>query len=168
MNRAVFWTSSGIIVLLLLTSLVATEHVAHFFNTIQSAITDTFGWFYVTAMTGFLIFALGLMGSRYGAIRLGSDDSRPEFSRLTWFAMLFSAGMGIGLLFYSVAEPLMHYGAPPVGEGKTATAANQAMGLTFFHWGLHPWALYAVVGLSLAYFGFRRGLPLSIPIPILK
>ena len=113
-------------------------------------------------MTAFLIFALGLMCSRYGAIRLGPDDARPEFSRLTWFAMLFSAGMGIGLLFYSVAEPLMHYGSPPTGEAKTALAAHQAMGITFFHWGLHPWALYAVVGLSLAYFSFRRGLPLSM------
>ena len=84
-------------------------------------------------MTGFLIFALGLMCSRYGAIRLGPDDARPEFSRLTWFAMLFSAGMGIGLLFYSVAEPLMHYGAPPVGEGKTAAAVgNQAWALLSF------------------------------------
>ena len=81
---------------------------------------------------------------------------------MTWFAMLFSAGMGIGLLFFSVAEPIMHYGAPPTGKGQTLEAARQAMGLPFFHWGLHPWAVYSVVGLSLAYFGYRKKLPLSI------
>mgnify|MGYP001326260956 CR=1 FL=1 len=162
MNRMVFGTSVGVIVLLLLCSFVATDQVGAVFTAIQNTIIETFGWFYVTAMTGFLLFAFWLMGSRYGAIRLGPDDAAPEFSRLTWFAMLFSAGMGIGLLFYSVAEPIMHYTAPPVGDAKTAAAAQQAMGITFFHWGLHPWALYAVVGLSLAYFSFRRGLPLSI------
>ena len=161
MNRMVFGTSVGVIVLLLLCSFVATDQVGAVFTAIQNTITETFGWFYVTAMTGFLLFAFWLMGSRYGAIRLGPDDAEPDFSRLTWFAMLFSAGMGIGLLF-RWGEPIMHYAAPPVGDAKTAAAAQQAMGITFFHWGLHPWALYAVVGLSLAYFSFRRGLPLSI------
>ena len=120
------------------------------------------GGFYVLSMTGFLLFAMWLIISPYGDIRLGPDDSRPDFSRASWFAMLFSAGMGIGLLFFSVAEPIMHFASPPFGEGGTPGAARQAMGLTLFHWRLHPWGVYAVVGLSLAYFHFRRGQPLSI------
>lgn len=133
-----------------------------FFSALQKIIVEQFGWFYILSMTGFVVFALWLAQSRYGSIRLGPDDSLPEFSRPTWFAMLFSAGMGIGLLFFSVAEPIMHYGSPPTGAGQSAEAAKQAMGITFFHWGLHPWAVYCLVGLCLAYFSFRRGLPLSI------
>jgi choline/glycine/proline betaine transport protein len=158
----VFWTSAGIILASLVISVIATESVGGFFESLQRSIVDTFGWFYVVSMTGFLIFVIYLMQSRFSNIRLGPDDSKPEFSTPTWFAMLFSAGMGIGLLFFSVAEPIMHYGAPPNGKGQTLEAARQAMGLTFFHWGLHPWAVYSVVGLSLAYFGYRKKLPLSI------
>jgi choline/glycine/proline betaine transport protein len=102
------------------------------------------------------------MLSRYGDVRLGPDKSEPEYSYLSWFAMLFSAGMGIGLLFFGVAEPIQHYAAPPVGEGRTVETARQAMVLTFFHWGFHAWAIYIVIGLALAYFAFRRGLPLTL------
>jgi choline/glycine/proline betaine transport protein len=131
------------------------------FDWLQSEIASRFAWLYVIAMTGFLVFAIFLCLSRYGKIRLGPDDVAPEFSTLTWFSMLFSAGMGIGMLFFGVAEPMWHYLAPPAGEGETLEAARQAMGITLFHWCLHPWALYALVGLALAYFSFRRGLPLS-------
>ncbi|MCO6044340.1 BCCT family transporter [Aeoliella sp. ICT_H6.2] len=131
------------------------------FDRLQSGIATNFAWLYIAAMTGFLIFALYLCFSRHGRIRLGPDDSRPEFSRATWFAMLFSAGMGIGMLFFGVAEPMWHYLAPPSGDAETLAAARQAMGITLFHWCLHPWALYALVALSLAYFGYRKGLPLS-------
>jgi len=131
------------------------------FDAWQSWITGHFSWFYVLSMSAFLVFALYLCFSKYGEIRLGADDQEPEFSRPTWFAMLFSAGMGIGMLFFGVAEPMWHYLAPPSGEGETLHAASQSLALTLFHWGLHPWSLYALVALALAYFGFRRGLPLS-------
>jgi choline/glycine/proline betaine transport protein len=161
-GSAVFWVSTAIIVSVVLLSVVATDAVSGFFELLQRGIVETLGWFYILSMTGFLLFAIWLMQSRFGSIRLGPDDSEPEFSRPAWFAMLFSAGMGIGLLFFSVAEPILHYGAPPTGTGHSLEAARNAMGLTFFHWGLHPWAVYSIVGLSLAYFGYRRGLPLSI------
>jgi len=95
-------------------------------------------------------------------VKLGADDAEPDYSYLSWFAMLFSAGMGIGLMFFGVAEPIFHYTAPPVGQGSTLEAARQAMVITFFHWGLHAWAIYIVVGLALAYFSFRHNLPLTV------
>jgi choline/glycine/proline betaine transport protein len=100
--------------------------------------------------------------SRFANIKLGPDDSEPDYSYLSWFAMLFSAGMGIGLLFFGVSEPLTHFAQPPSGIGGTTAAANRAMEITFFHWGLQAWSVYIVVGLSLAYFSFRHGLPLSV------
>ena len=161
-HPVVFWTSAVLIFAVLILALVATKSVDSFFGRVQGAIVARLGWLYVLSMTGFLVFVVWLMTSRFGAIRLGHDDERPEFSRATWFAMLFSAGMGIGLLFFSVAEPILHYGSPPTGQGHNLAAAREAMGLTLFHWGLHPWAVYSIVGLSLAYGSFRRGLPLSI------
>ena len=161
-HPTVFWVSAGLIFALLALAVVATDAVGDFFQVVQGAIVRRFGWFYILSMTGFLVFALWLMSSRFGAVRLGPDDAKPEFSRPTWFAMLFSAGMGIGLLFFSVAEPIMHFSSPPEGTAESLGAARDAMGLTFFHWGLHPWAVYSIVGLALAYFGFRRGLPFSI------
>jgi choline/carnitine/betaine transport len=112
-------------------------------------------------MTGFLVFAIWLYFSRFGDIRLGPEGEEPEFHTVTWFAMLFSAGMGIGMLFFGVAEPMFHTIAPPQGAGSTPEAAKLSMAVTLFHWCLHPWALYAMVALCLAYFGFRRGMPLS-------
>ena len=161
-NPTVTGASVAIIASLLIAAVAATDTVSGIFDTIQELIVDKLGWFYIFSMSGILVFALWLMQSRFGSIRLGPDDSEPDFSRTSWFAMLFSAGMGIGLLFFSVAEPLLHYGSPPTGEGHTLQAARNAMGLTFFHWGLHPWAVYSIVGLALAFFSFRRGLPLSL------
>jgi choline/glycine/proline betaine transport protein len=158
----VFWVSASLVFALLVLAVVATDAVGEFFGAVQGAIVDRFGWFYILSMTGFLVFAVWLMLSRFGKIRLGPDDAKPDFSLPTWFAMLFSAGMGIGLLFFSVAEPIMHFSSPPVGRAGSSDAARNAMGLTFFHWGLHPWAVYSIVGLALAYSGFRRGLPFSI------
>lgn len=131
------------------------------FDRLQSSIVAHFSWLYIIAMTGFLIFAIVLCCSRFGRIRLSANDEPPEFSMTAWFSMLFSAGMGIGMLFFGVAEPMAHYLSPPTGQPETAEAARLSMGITLFHWCLHPWSLYAVVGLSLAYFGFRKGLPLS-------
>jgi choline/glycine/proline betaine transport protein len=120
------------------------------------------GWFYTGAVAIFPVFAIALAISRYGDVRLGDPQERPKYRRLTWFAMLFSAGMGIGLLFWSVAEPLSHYLAPPYGEGGTEEAGRLALRLTFFHWGLHAWAIYVVTALGLAFFAFRHKLPLSL------
>src|SRR5690606_32836198 len=132
------------------------------FAAVQAGIVRDFGWFYILAVAVFLIFVLFLMMSRYGDVKLGPDESEPEYSYISWFAMLFSAGMGIGLLFFGVAEPVQHYARPPVGDGRTIEAAREAMVLTFFHWGVHAWAIYIVIGLALAYFAFRRGLPLTL------
>ncbi|GAA1615492.1 BCCT family transporter [Actinoplanes couchii] len=120
----------------------------------------TFGWFFVLAADAFLVLALILAAGRFGRIRLGADDDEPEFSTLAWVAMMFSAGMGIGLVFYSVAEPIQHFAAPPPASGAVAesgAAASVAMQYTLFHWTLHPWAIYAVAGLALAYSTFRKG-----------
>ncbi|MBN4925752.1 BCCT family transporter [Hoyosella rhizosphaerae] len=138
---------------------------AEAFDELNAFITDAVGWWYILAATGFVVFALYCALSRIGNIKLGRDDEDPEFGLLSWFAMLFSAGMGIGLLFYGVAEPMMHYLSPPDAggvAGGTDPAANQAMQLTMFHWGVHAWAIYVVVGLGLAYMTFRKGRPLSV------
>jgi choline/glycine/proline betaine transport protein len=161
-NAPVFYVSAALIVAFVLYGTIFADHAARSFAVVQDMIIGDFGWFYILAVAGFLIFVLFLAVSSYGAVKLGPDDSEPEYSYLSWLAMLFSAGMGIGLLFFGVAEPIQHYALPPVGEGRTIESARQAMTLTFFHWGLHGWAVYIVVGLALAYFSFRRGLPLTL------
>ncbi|MFP4127920.1 MAG: BCCT family transporter, partial [Desulfonatronovibrio sp.] len=132
------------------------------FGSIQNWIVQTAGWFYILAVATFLLFVVFLGLSRYGDIKLGPDHSSPDYTYISWFAMLFSAGMGIGLMFFGVAEPVMHYLNPPVGDAGTIEAAREAMKITFFHWGVHAWAIYAVVAISLAYFSYRHGLPLTI------
>jgi choline/glycine/proline betaine transport protein len=161
-NPPVFYISAGLILAFALYGALFAEQAERVFNAVQALIIFDFGWFYIASVAGFLIFALFLMFSRYGDVRLGPDDSEPDYSYLSWFAMLFSAGMGIGLIFFGVAEPMQHYALPPVGDGRTIEAAREAMTLTFFHWGLHAWAIYIIVGLALAYFAFRRGLPLTV------
>ena len=122
-------------------------------------ITGNLGWFFVLLATAFVVFVIWLAASKYGRIPLGRDGERPEFRAVSWVAMMFSAGMGIGLMFYGVAEPLAHYVSPPplTNEAETSQAIETAMATTLFHWTLHPWALYAVVGLAIAYGTFRRG-----------
>ncbi|GAA6118283.1 BCCT family transporter [Acidovorax sp. FG27] len=161
-NPPVFYLSAALVLAFVVYGAVFTQNAGQVFNAIQAYIVADFSWLYVASTAGFLFFAVFLMASRYGDIKLGPDDSEPEYSYASWFAMLFSAGMGIGIIFFGVAEPIQHYIAPPTGEGGTVTAARRAMTLTFFHWGLHAWAIYIVVGLALAYFSFRRGLPLTI------
>lgn len=139
-------------------------------NSVFDFLTTQFGWFYLITMFAFVVFVLAVAFSRYGKIRLGADDSRPEYSNLTWFAMLFSAGMGIGLVFWGVAEPLNHFLNPLNMAGGTAEAADFATVTSFFHWGLHPWANYTIIALPLAYMQFRKnkpGLISSIFIPLL-
>lgn len=126
-------------------------------SNIQSFLQHRFGWFYLLSASAILIFVIYLAFSKFGHIKLGADDDEPEYSTISWIAMLFSAGMGIGLVFWGVAEPVSHYFVPPSGEGESADAAMLAMRFTFFHWGLHPWGIYALIALSLAFFQFRKG-----------
>lgn len=126
-------------------------------------ITNNLGWLYLLTVLGILMFSLFLAFSKYGKIRLGDDDDRPEYSKFSWFAMLFSAGMGIGLVFWGVAEPIFHYAQPPMGiEASSTQSAMMAFRYSFLHWGFHPWAIYAIVGLALAYASFRKKLPCLI------
>jgi choline/glycine/proline betaine transport protein len=145
---------------------LAPDAATSMFKAIQGAFSNYLGWLYMGAVTVFLLFVIWLAVSRHGRKRLGPDAARPHYSYLAWFSMLFSAGMGIGLLFFSVAEPVLHFGSevPPwVGaEAGTAEAAREAMTTTFFHWGLHAWAIYIVVALALCYYAYRRGLPLAL------
>lgn len=125
---------------------------------LQDFITNTFGWYYLIVVTFFVIVCLYLLVSPIGQIKLGKQEDKPEFSRPTWLAMLFSAGMGIGLVFYGTAEPISHYAiSSPTGETGTDQAMKDAMRFTFFHWGIHAWAIYGIIALSLAYFTFRKG-----------
>jgi choline/glycine/proline betaine transport protein len=161
-HRPVFWTSAGLIAFFVVFSLLNLAQLQAFFTAAQSTITASAGWLFVAAVNIYLGLVVYLLLGRYGDIRLGGPDARPEFSTGSWLAMLFSAGMGIGLVFWSVAEPIYHFSAPPWGAAQTAQAAELAMGITFFHWGLHAWGLYALTALGLAYFAFNRGLPLTI------
>lgn len=162
MNPRVFWGASAIIAMLLLVATLAPGQSDRVFQSVQAWVIDTFGWLYIASVAGFVGLVLVLAIGPTGALKLGADDAEPDFPYLSWLAMLFAAGMGIGLMYFGVAEPIQHYINPPSGEGGTFTAAREAMGITFFHYGAHAWAIYALVGLSLAYFAHRKGLPLTL------
>ncbi|QDS35622.1 BCCT family transporter [Brevibacillus brevis] len=153
-----FLISLVIVFVIVLFGAISPELFASAASHVLKVTTTNFGWFYLIVTFGFLIFCIFLAFSRYGQIPLGSDDDEPEYSLPTWFAMLFSAGMGIGLVFWGVAEPVSHYFSPPAGvTGQTTEAAQTALRYAFFHWGLHPWGIYALIALTLAYFQFRKG-----------
>jgi choline/glycine/proline betaine transport protein len=158
----VFFTSAAIILLFVVLTIIFENTVDDLFNKVQGWVSTYTGWFFVSTMNIILIYVVILAVGRFGGIRLGGEGAKPEFSTMAWFAMLFSAGMGIGLLFYGVAEPMFHFVASPMAEPGTVEAARVAMDFTFLHWGLHPWGIYALVGLALAFFAFNKGLPLSI------
>ncbi|WP_019039228.1 BCCT family transporter [Psychroflexus tropicus] len=160
-NGPVFFTSVILIVAMITLVLIFNESAEEFFNKVQTNVSEFGGWLYVLSVNVFLVFVLFLAFSKFGKIRLGGKDAEPEFKTVSWFSMLFSAGMGIGLLFWSVAEPVTHYGAPPNADPNTIDAAKEAMNFSFLHWGFHPWAIYALVGLALAFFTYSRGLPLT-------
>jgi len=162
LNPPVFYSASAIILALLLYAAMLPGHAETTFSSLQSVLIDNGGWFYILTVAIILITVAFLGLSRYGEIKLGPDHSSPDYSNITWFSMLFSAGMGIGLMFFCVAEPVMHYLAPPVAEEGTVEAAREAMRITFFHWGLHAWSIYAIVALILAFFSYRHGLPLTL------
>ena len=132
------------------------------FSGAQGWVVSRFDWFYTVVVTAFLVFLVLIAASRFGDIRLGPDDAVPEFSFVSWTAMLFAAGMGIGLMYFGVGEPLQHYLKPATAVGSTPAAAREALESTFFHWGFHAWAVYGTMGLVLAYFGFRYNLPLTL------
>lgn len=162
LNKKVFFSASAIIIALLIYTAALPKQAQSLFTVVQATIVDNGSWFYVLTVAFILFFVIFLGLSRYGSIRLGPDHSTPDYSLVTWLSMLFAAGMGIGLMFFGVAEPLMHYLSPPTAETGTVAAAREAMKMTFFHWGLHAWAIYTVVALVLAYFSYRHNLPLTL------
>ncbi|OLU33253.1 choline transporter [Pseudomonas sp. PA15(2017)] len=162
LNPPVFFGSTFLIACLVIYSTVFKDNAQRVFGATQAWIIENASWVYILAVALILMFVVFLAMSRFGDIKLGPDHSEPEYNNTTWFSMLFCAGMGIGLMFFGVAEPVMHFIDPPVGDPQTVTAAKEAMKLTFFHWGLHAWAIYAIVALILAYFAFRHNLPLTL------
>lgn len=138
-------------------SIVMTDSFVKVSELLYGYLSRDMGWLYLIIIAFFVAFCLFLAFSKYGKVRLGGDDSRPQYNTISWFAMLFCAGMGVGLVFWGVSEPLSHFLSPDGMEGGTPEAADFAIEATFMHWGLHPWAIYGVIGLALAYFSFRRG-----------
>ncbi|MBO6824608.1 MAG: BCCT family transporter [Sneathiella sp.] len=165
-HNPVFWISAVLVLVFVVITLIAPEGAKEVFDASKSWSLQNFDWLFVFGGNVFVLFCIYLIFSPMSKIRIGGEAAKPEFSRLSWFAMLFAAGMGIGLMFWSVAEPTAYYtdwyGTPLNVEPNTQAAADLALGATMFHWGLHPWAIYAVVALSLAFFTYNKDLPLSI------
>ncbi|MFW6410030.1 MAG: BCCT family transporter, partial [Halanaerobiales bacterium] len=168
-KNPVFYISLIIVFAIVLWGILFQQSFATAANSAFNFLISNFGWFYLITMSIFVIFAIWIAFSKYGKIKLGKDHEKPEFSTISWFAMLFSAGMGVGLVFWGVAEPLNHFVNPLGMEGGTAAAAEFAIEKSFFHWGLHPWANYSILALALAYMQFRKdrpGLMSSILVPL--
>ncbi len=175
-HNPVFVISGLTIVVFVFFALALPVQMGAFFGWLRPAVTSTFDWFFLIAGDVFVLLSLALIVSPLGKVRIGGMDAKPDYSHSGWFAMLFAAGMGIGLMFFGVAEPISHYSSSlaadagsaesyaPLGGavGNEAAAHRLGMAATIFHWGLHPWAIYAVVGLSLALFAYNKGLPLSV------
>ncbi|PQZ89593.1 choline transporter [Arthrobacter sp. MYb227] len=162
-HRWVFWPAALIIIIFVAFAMIAPGTAEALFASIQSKIIGYFNWYYVLIATAFVGFSLWLGFGKFGDIKLGKDEDEPEFSLGSWFALLFAAGMGIGLVFYGVSEPLSHFASPkPGATGSPAELAQQAQSQTFLHWGVHAWSIYVVIGLALAYAIHRRGRPISI------
>ncbi|MDC9818364.1 choline transporter [Pectobacterium polonicum] len=162
LNPVVFYTSAGLILTFSLMTMLfnkeANDWIIHALNWVSA----TFGWYYLLAATLYIVFVIFIASSRFGSIKLGPEQSKPEFSLMSWAAMLFAAGIGIDLMFFSVAEPITQYMMPPEGQGQTMEAARQAMVWTLFHYGLTGWSMYALMGIALGYFSYRYNLPLTI------
>ena len=161
-NKPVFIASAILIVGFIIFGALFQELADTIFTSAQGFITNRFGWMFIILMNVAVVLCLYLIFSKYGDIRLGHQTETPQYSLPSWIGMLFSAGIGIGIMYWGTAEPVYHFMAPPLGEAETVEAAKQAMNISFLHYGIHAWAIYAIVALSLAYFHFRRGLPLSI------
>lgn len=161
MNPPVFFGAGLIVVGFIIFGTTWTSLAKSFFESLLSTITSIFGWYYIIIVFVFLVFVVWLYFSPYGKIRLGPDNSKPEFSKIGWISMLFAAGMGMGLIFWGVAEPIKHYTNPAKASPESLAAIKEAMQYSFFHWGLHPWAIYIIFALGVAYFHFRKELPLA-------
>jgi len=161
-HAPVFYPAAFIVLTTILLSFFFSDSIIEVFSAFQQGASDYMGWFFILATNVFVIAALYFAFSKSGTIRLGGDDARPEFSTFSWFAMLFSAGIGIGLLFYGVAEPIYHFSNPPLPADNPVERAQQAMLFTFLHWGLHGWGPYVIIGLALGYFTFNKNLPLTV------
>ncbi|NYI46844.1 choline/carnitine/betaine transport [Nocardioides aromaticivorans] len=157
LDPVVFGCAAAVGIAFVVWGLVSTSSLATASGRALDWVMTNTGWLFVLTSSGFVVFVVWLAMSKYGAIPLGRDDEEPEFRTSSWIAMMFSAGMGIGLMFYGVSEPLSHFVTPPPGTGGEDTAAQTAMATTMFHWTLHPWAIYAVVGLAIAYGVYRKG-----------
>ncbi|MBE0462511.1 MAG: BCCT family transporter [Halomonadaceae bacterium] len=171
LHGKVFSISAAIVLLFVVLTLALQDTISPIYDAIFSFLTGNLSWFFIAAANIFVILCIGLIFSPLGKIRLGGADAKPDYTYMGWFSMLFAAGMGIGLMFFGVNEPLTHFGTSldggnwaPLGgaEGDAAAATSLAMAATIYHWGLHPWAIYAIVALSLALFSFNKGLPLSM------
>ena len=165
LNRRVFWPAAIIVGAFVLLAVLLPGQLAKVLGDANTGVVNGLGWYYVLIVVGFVAFALYAAFSQYGDITLGKDGEKPQYSVFSWFAMLFAAGMGIGLVFWGVAEPLNHFASPPPGTSSVAsdaTIAQAAMTTTFLHWGLHAWAIYIVVGLAVAFAAHRKGRPISM------
>ncbi len=158
-DKVVFGVGAGLSVAFVAIGAIWPDEMAERTTSALGWVTGNFGWLFVLTSVGFVVFSAYLALTRYGNIKLGPDDSEPEFSTFSWVSMMFATGMGIGLMFWGVAEPLTHLNAPPLAEGEpgTADAAEKAMQYSYFHWGFHPWSMYAVIGLAIGYFAYRKG-----------
>ncbi|KHN49800.1 choline transporter [Pectobacterium fontis] len=162
LNPVVFYTSAGLILTFSLMTMLFNQEANAWITHALSWVSATFGWYYLLAATLYIVFVIFIASSRFGSIKLGPEQSKPEFSLMSWAAMLFAAGIGIDLMFFSVAEPITQYMMPPEGQGQTMEAARQAMVWTLFHYGLTGWSMYALMGIALGYFSYRYNLPLTI------
>ncbi|WP_372714233.1 BCCT family transporter [Ilyobacter sp.] len=153
---------SGLLVIFFLAFTLKSPDTANaVFSSLKNSITTKWNWFFILSANFFLLFPIYLLFSKLGEVRLGGPEAKPEFTNFAWYSMLISAGMGIGLMFWSIGEPLYHYNSVlPMFEGKATLAS--ALGITFYHWGFHPWGIYALISLALAFFAYNRGLPLSL------
>lgn len=159
-NNNVFYISLALVAMIAVWAVAFNKSFTVVSDAVFSFFTEKFAWLYLLAMTFFVVFIICIAFTKWGKIRLGPDDSRPEYKTVSWFAMLFGAGMGVGLVFYGIAEPVSHYINPMSGiESASAEAADFAMKASFMHWGIHPWAGYAIIGLALAYFQYRKEKP---------
>ncbi|BCG22416.1 choline transporter BetT [Pseudomonas tohonis] len=162
LNPVVFFGSTALILILTVALILFPEGAGLWLNKAQTWLSRSFGWYYMLAIGAYLFFVLYVAFSRYGNLRLGADGDRPDFSYGAWAGMLFSSGIGISLLYFAASEPIDHLYNPPEGEAGTEHAARQALQLTFLHWGVHGWAIYALVGLAVGYFAYRHKQPLAL------
>ena len=162
-HNPVFAISATLVVLFVTFTIIFQEQAAQVFTALRPWLTSRFDWVFMISTNIFVLVSIGLIFSKWGKVRIGGRDAKPDYRYVSWFAMMFAAGIGIGLMFYGVLEPVNNFLNPPLGYDNADPAIREiAMAATIFHWALHPWAIYAIVGLSLAIFGYNKGLPLTI------